>query len=141
MIEADKKLVDLSEELQSEMGENAELAHTIDMLKKDKLKLSATIDELEAALLSVKTKVSGFESDNLSLKRQLEELRLENTQLHDGLTIANTDKDHGDIAGLMVDKETDKLKKTIFELNNKISDLQVWCLKQIMGFYQKHILS
>ncbi|XP_059163894.1 uncharacterized protein LOC131946906 isoform X2 [Physella acuta] len=125
MIEADKKLVDLSEELQSEMGENAELAHTIDMLKKDKLKLSATIDELEAALLSVKTKVSGFESDNLSLKRQLEELRLENTQLHDGLTIANTDKDHGDIAGLMVDKETDKLKKTIFELNNKISDLQV----------------
>ncbi|CAL1542227.1 unnamed protein product [Lymnaea stagnalis] len=124
MIEADKKLIDLSDELHAEMGENADLAHTIDMLQKDKLKLTATIEELEVQLMSLKTKVSAFESDNVSLRRQLEELRHENTQLHEGLTNAHDDKDHGDMAMSQGDKERENLKKTVVELNKRIQDLQ-----------------
>lgn len=121
MIEADKKLVDLSEELHAEMGENADLAHSIDMLQKDQVKFTSTIEELNTQLMAMRTKVSGLESDNTSLRRQLQELRIENTQLHEGF--CNQDIDG--LVALHVDKERDELRQTVVELNRRLFDLQV----------------
>nr|KAI8765757.1 golgin subfamily A member 4-like [Biomphalaria glabrata] len=120
MIEADKKLVDLSEELHAEMGENADLAHSIDMLQKDQVKFTSTIEELNTQLMAMRTKVSGLESDNTSLRRQLQELRIENTQLHEGF--CNQDIDG--LVALHVDKERDELRQTVVELNRRLFDLQ-----------------
>ncbi|KAH9488364.1 hypothetical protein Btru_063331 [Bulinus truncatus] len=120
MIEADKKLVDLSDELHAEMGENADLAHGIDMLQKEKVKLTTSIEKLEIELLSLRTKMSGMESDNASVTRQLEELRSENTQLHDGFS----SKEIEGLTALQANKERDELKLTVVELNKRIFDLQ-----------------
>ena len=134
MIEADKKMVDLSEELHAEMGENADLSHSLTTLRQDKQSLGGTIGQLEAQLVSVRAKLASFESDNFSLRRQLEELRAENTQLHDGLARAGGEKSPTstspsmDSAGMGDEsgqQEKEKLKKTIVDLNVQIQELQV----------------
>lgn len=107
------------------MGENAELAHTIELLQNDKLQLAATIDKLESQLMSLRTKVSGFESDNFMLRRQLEELRASNKHLHEGLSGAKHGKDVGTSSAAQGDEEKEKLKKTVLDLNKQIKDLQV----------------
>ncbi|XP_005092338.1 golgin subfamily A member 4 isoform X2 [Aplysia californica] len=120
MIETDKRLIEMSEELHAEMGENAEMAHSMEMLQGDKKKLIGTMEKLEAQLMAVRTKVSGFESENASLKKQLEELRRENSQLQRSLSsVQSSSRD-----GAASEQERERLQKTIADLNSEITSLQ-----------------
>ena len=125
-------MVDLSEELHAEMGENADLSHSLTTLRQDKQSLGSTIGQLEAQLVSVRAKLQSFESDNFSLRRQLEELRTENTQLHEGLVRDHGQKSPTASSGVrIIDgeemglQEKERLKKTITDLNTQIEQLQV----------------
>lgn len=106
------------------MGENADLAHTIEMLQGEKLQLIATADEFENQLMSLKATISGFESDNFALRKQMEELRKSNKHLSDSLNAVKNGKD-GAASTVRSDEERERLNKTILELNKQIKDLQV----------------
>ncbi|CAG5129035.1 unnamed protein product, partial [Candidula unifasciata] len=137
VIEADKKLVELSNELHLEMGENADLAHTIEMLQNEKLQLIATAEEFENQLMSLKTTVSGLESDNFALRKQMEELRKSNKLLSDSLNAVKIGKDVGAAPVARSDDDRERLNKTILELNKQIKDLQVQLDKAEGGVHKK----
>ena len=119
MIETDKRLVEMSEELHAEMGENAEMAHSLDLLQADKSELLTSIGALEEQLVNVRGQVSSYETDNLSLHRQLEELRQENQRLQAALVSQGGKCVPGD------DGDRDRLVNTISGLNAQITTLQV----------------
>jgi septal ring factor EnvC (AmiA/AmiB activator) len=75
VIENDRRMVDMQEELQGEMSENADLAHSVDVLQDEKQQLQTQLDSVERTILSLKDKVSDLEEDNSTLRQQLEKLR------------------------------------------------------------------
>ncbi|XP_041364638.1 golgin subfamily A member 4-like isoform X2 [Gigantopelta aegis] len=131
VIESDKKMVDLSEELQAEMHENADLIQSMDALQDDKKHLHDKLEEVEAKLISLQDKVAEFEAENISLRKHLEELRRENTALSERL---NSDK----LSVTHHQEEKGELQSVISELNKQIQGLQLKLLERFQDINQVH---
>ena len=131
LIESDKKMVDMGEELQAEMNENSDLVQSVESLQEDKQLLHGKLEQVEAKLISLQGKVAEFETENLSLRKHLEELRKDNSALSERL---NSDK----LSVSHHQQEKGELQSVISDLNKQIQGLQLKLLERFQDINQVH---
>ncbi|XP_033738405.1 protein MLP1-like isoform X3 [Pecten maximus] len=117
MIENDKKLIDMADELQSELDESVMLQNNLESVQKDHSMMEKKFKEQEKLYSKVVSEKQKSEEENRSLTRTMEEYRKESRELG---SLLDTEKN----AAIKWQREKKELLSKIQNLEGNIDTLQ-----------------